>query len=393
MTGLAHNEIELLENIFRQTDCVKKAVLFGSRAMGLHRHNSDVDIALYGDGITMRDILRINAKIEETTMPYMFDFVLGGNANQALSEHIRTYGKVIYRGGMRYKLGDVASFIDYRGKTPPKTPHGIPLVTAKIVKENVIQQPTEYIAVDYYDEWMRRGIPQKGAVVFTTEAPLGEVAQIKADDKLAFAQRIIVLQGEKDRLDNDFLFYSLQYELMRERIRARSTGTTVVRIKAAELRQVEIDLPDLDTQRAISATLRALDDKIAANTKLNHNLEQMAQAIFAELCSDGEPAALSDILTVCYGKNHKRLGQGEIPCLAGMNVESAVPSMTTTVLNALEIQLPNDNNLASFEETVNPMFLQIRANNIESAHIIALRDTLLPCLMSGELSVAEVAAK
>ena len=173
---------------------------------------------------------------------------------------------------MRFKLGDVARFIDYRGKTPPKTTQGIPLVTAKIVKDNVIQTPTEFIAEDFYDEWMRRGIPQKGDVVFTTEAPLGDIAQIKTEEKLAFAQRIIILQGEKDWLDNDFLFYSLQYEPMRERIQARSTGTTVVGIKAAELRQVEIDLPDLATQRSISITLRALDDKIANNLKINHHL-------------------------------------------------------------------------------------------------------------------------
>jgi type I restriction enzyme S subunit len=79
--------------------------------------------------------------------------------------------------------------------------------------------------------------------------------------------------------------------------------------------------------------------------------------------------------------------------LAGMNIGSAVPSMTTTVLNALEIVLPSDDILASFEETVSPVFLQIQANNTESARLVALRDALLPKLMSGELSVADVAAK
>jgi type I restriction enzyme S subunit len=72
--------------------------------------------------------------------------------------------------------------------------------------------------------------------------------------------------------------------------------------------------------------------------------------------------------------------------LAGMNVGSAVPSMTTAVLNALEIMLPSDESLASFEVAVNPMFLQIQANNAESARLAELRDSLLPRLMSGELS-------
>jgi type I restriction enzyme S subunit len=182
----------------------------------------------------------------------------------------------------------------------------------------------------------------------------------------------------------------------------------------------------------------------------------MAQAIFTELCSEGENAVLSDILTVCYGKDHKRLGVGEIPCygsggimryvgealysgesvliprkgtlnnvfyvnerfwtvdtmfythmthpnvakfvyftvrafdLAGMNVGSAVPSMTTAVLNALEITIPSDDALENFEENVSPMFLQIQANNAENARIAELRDSLLPRLMSGELSVSDL---
>ena len=76
--------------------------------------------------------------------------------------------------------------------------------------------------------------------------------------------------------------------------------------------------------------------------------------------------------------------------LAGMNVGSAVPSMTTSVLNSLEIILPNDETLAKFEKIVDPMFLQIRANELESAKLANLRDTLLPRLMSGELSVSEI---
>ena len=70
------------------------------------------------------------------------------------------------------------AIIDYRGKTPKKTDSGIPLITAKIVKNGRIQPTQEYIAEEDYDSWMQRGLPQKGDVVLTTEAPLGEVAQL-----------------------------------------------------------------------------------------------------------------------------------------------------------------------------------------------------------------------
>jgi len=71
-------------------------------------------------------------------------------------------------GWREKKLGDVALFIDYRGKTPRKTSVGIPLITAKIVKNGTILPPNEFIASEDYDAWMTRGLPQIGDVVLTT---------------------------------------------------------------------------------------------------------------------------------------------------------------------------------------------------------------------------------
>ena len=161
-----------------------------------------------------------------------------------------------------YQLQEVCSFIDYRGKTPPKTTEGIPLITAKIIKNGAILAPQEFIAADYYDEWMRRGIPKKGSIVFTTEAPLGEVAQIKTAERIAFAQRVIIMEPNPDILDANYLLYALQDQLLKERIKARATGTTVIGIKAAELKKVIIDLPPLDVQKNISDILRSFDTKI-----------------------------------------------------------------------------------------------------------------------------------
>ena len=63
------------------------------------------------------------------------------------------------------------ALIDYRGKTPVKTDSGIPLITAKIIKGGRIETPTEFIAIDNYDAWMRRGMPEAGDVVLTVESP------------------------------------------------------------------------------------------------------------------------------------------------------------------------------------------------------------------------------
>ena len=178
--------------------------------------------------------------------------------------------------------------IDYRGKTPKKTLSGVPLVTAKIVKNGTINGYTEYIAEEDYDKWMVRGFPKVGDVILTTEAPLGEVALLK-EEKVALAQRIVCLRGKDNVLDNTYLKYYLQSGKGQKSLSARESGTTVTGIKQAELRRVDIEYPAYDDQRRIASILTSLDRKIELNNKINADLEEMAQAIFKNWFVDFEP--------------------------------------------------------------------------------------------------------
>jgi type I restriction enzyme S subunit len=189
----------------------------------------------------------------------------------------------------RYLFEDcMDAIIDYRGKTPKKTTSGIPLITAKIIKNGTIQPVTEYIAESDYDSWMRRGMPETGDVVLTTEAPLGEVAQLD-DRKIALAQRVITLRGKKGFLDNTFLRYLLLSTDVQHQLDGRGTGTTVKGIKQSELRKVELPIPDFDIQKKIAHILVTLDNKIQLNRQTNQTLEQMAQALFNSWFVDFDP--------------------------------------------------------------------------------------------------------
>ena len=182
----------------------------------------------------------------------------------------------------------MAAIIDYRGKTPRKASSGIPLITAKVVKGGRIKTPTEFIAKADYSSWMRRGIPRSGDVVVTTEAPLGEVAQL-TDQCVALAQRLILLRGKSGILDNRFLKFLMQSDDVQDQLRARATGTTVLGIKQKELREIELALPPLPEQRAIAHILGTLDDKIELNRRMNETLEAMARALFKSWFVDFDP--------------------------------------------------------------------------------------------------------
>lgn len=188
-----------------------------------------------------------------------------------------------------YRLEDcMDAIIDYRGKTPKKTASGIPLITAKIIKDGRIQDVTEFIAEEDYESWMRRGVPEPGDIVLTTEAPLGEVAQLD-DRKIALAQRVITLRGKEGLLNNDYLKYLLLSNEFQHQLDGRGTGTTVKGIKQSELRNIVLRFPDIDTQKSTAYVLKILDSKIELNRQTNQTLEQMAQALFKSWFVDFDP--------------------------------------------------------------------------------------------------------
>ena len=73
-----------------------------------------------------------------------------------------------------------------------------------------------------------------------------------------------------------------------------------------------------------------------------------------------------------------------------MNSGSAIPSMTTQILNSLPIIIPSINVLADFENILQPIFQNYKIVNKESKQLAETRNTLLPKLMSGELKINDL---
>jgi type I restriction enzyme S subunit len=170
------------------------------------------------------------------------------------------------------KLGEIAKFIDYRGKTPKKTNSGIPLITAKNVKMGYInEEPREFIAEEDYDKWMTRGFPKLGDILFTTEAPLGNVAQLKTNGRIALAQRMITFQPF-EHVQNTYLKYALMSPQFQELLNKKGTGTTVKGIKAAILKQLEIPVPSIEKQKQIVSKIEELF------SELDKSIEQLKTA-------------------------------------------------------------------------------------------------------------------
>ena len=200
------------------------------------------------------------------------------NARELFEEQLTSIFGTSHEDWIDATIDQHIRFIDYRGKTPVKTSEGLRLITAKNVKMGFLQtQPEEFVASETYDSWMTRGIPKQGDVLFTTEAPLANVAQLDTDEKVVFAQRIIIMQSDQQKLNPTFLKYLLLSPPIQQRIKDQGTGATVQGIKASLLKKIRISFPsNLHTQDRLVAML---DDFTAEIDRLDSIYRQKLTAL------------------------------------------------------------------------------------------------------------------
>ena len=290
----------------------------------------------------------------------------------------------------------------------------------------------------------------------------GRIAQIEDVPSATTIDGHMILIRSNGKVTQKFLGYALkahQWEVLQ--LDEGSTGQTELN-RDRLLDEIMINYPvSFDEQNAIVGTLESIDRKLVVNEQLNDNLQQQAQAIYSSMFIDNPDPAwshghLSDLITVKYGKDHKKLADGIYPVygsggimryverplynkesvliprkgtlnnvmyvnqpfwsvdtmfytemklpnvakfvyhfvkakdLASMNAGSAVPSMTTDILNAMEVVIPSASALEEFESLVAPMYEAMEANDVQSKALSQMRDTLLPKLMSGEIDVSDI---
>ena len=153
-----------------------------------------------------------------------------------------------HKGYPEDSLLNLCNVIDYRGKTPEKVENGLPFITAKNVRMHQMNlEPREYISKETYDKVMVRGFPKEGDVVFTTEAPLGNVCRIPHfDTEFYIGQRIVTLQTEK--LEPIYLEYALSSDDFKTKYMGKSSGSTVTGIRVRLLEQLTIPVPPMELQ-------------------------------------------------------------------------------------------------------------------------------------------------
>ena len=117
----------------------------------------------------------------------------------------------------------------------------------------------------------------------------GKTAKISIldDGEVGFGSTEYIVFRAKEGMDENFIYYLVCSPLVREPALKSMVGSSGrQRVQTDVVQNLEIMVPDYDEQKKISGLLKSLDDKIAANTELNKNLLEQAQAILTSFFID-----------------------------------------------------------------------------------------------------------
>ena len=177
-------------------------------------------------------------------------------------------------------LSNIEKILDYRGRTPKKlglswSDTGFLALSALNVKNGYIDfnAYANYGDQELYERWMGDNHLHKGQVVFTTEAPMGNVAQIPNDDLYILSQRTIAFEVKHDLIIEDFLATLLRSPKIFNELTSLSSGGTAKGVSQKSLSNLKVCVPtSLEEQSAIGSFFRTLDDLLASykNNLANH---------------------------------------------------------------------------------------------------------------------------
>ena len=315
--GLKDAHREAIIAVIAANDRVERAVLFGSRSTGTNTVSSDVDIALFGDRLTLTDQARLAAALDEIPMAQSVDLILYDSIrNRTLQEHIRDYGVEWFARPTRNRgfetspesvsewltvtvedlsekvaMGPFGSSI----KVSTFVPKGVPIINGQHLHGVRVDDSAgfKFITHEHACRLANANV-QRGDVVLTHRGTIGQVSCVPEDsqfDRYIVSQSQFYIRCDRSRAIPEFvaLYFTSaegQHQLLAN---ASQVGVPSIAQPVTYLRTLPVPLPPLSEQRAIAHVLGTLDDKIDLNRRMNETLEAMARALFKSWFVDFDP--------------------------------------------------------------------------------------------------------
>lgn len=190
-----------------------------------------------------------------------------------------------------YFFENVKNTIDFRGRTPKKlglewSSTGYLALSALNVKNGYIDfnADSHYGNQELYDKWMAGRELRKGQVLFTTEAPMGNVAQVPDNRGYILSQRTIAFDVNPENITDDFLASLLRSPKVFAELSALSSGGTAKGVSQKSLSQLKIRIPaSLEEQAIIGDFLNIVDKLITLQQVKSEKTKALKAAYLSEM--------------------------------------------------------------------------------------------------------------
>ena len=359
---------------------------------------------------------------------------------------------------------------------------GIPVLNGSNLEGFELSEKSFRYVTEEKADSLKKANAHKGDVVITHRGTLGQIVYIPQTaqrDRYVISQSQFRVKCNKKVLPEYFVYYFHtpigQHKLLSN---ASQVGVPALARPSSTFQKIEIEIPDLETQKKVVKLIGSLQTRITTNAEINDNLQQQAQALYNQCfpykVDDDLPAgwrtgtvgeiieihdskriplsgaerakmekktypyygaaALMDyvddyifdgkylllgedgtvvddagypILQYVWGKfwvnNHAHILTGKL----GFNVESLYmlfkqtpvkaivtgavqPKISQANLRSIQVVIPPQKLLTDYNNQIAPLFALLRTNDEANKSLAALRDTLLPKLMSGEIDVSGI---
>ena len=192
---------------------------------------------------------------------------------------------------MIYQIGQLADIIDGdRGKNYPKqnefSSHGYCLfLNAGNVTRTGFSFEENLFITREKDNLLRKGKLQRGDIVYTTRGTVGNAAfysEAVPFENIRINSGMVILRCHEDVVDKRYLYQILKSEFYRPYFKKYCTGSAQPQLPIMNFSKIELNIPEIETQRRIADILSAYDDLIENNQKQIKLLEEAAQRLYKE---------------------------------------------------------------------------------------------------------------
>ena len=205
------------------------------------------------------------------------------NARALLKSHLQSVFTQRGPGWVEKRIEEWCdSVMDCVNKTAPvvEEPTPFKMIRTTNVRNGCVDVSTvRFVTEDTYKIWTRRQIPQKGDVILTREAPMGEVGMLLTDDKVFLGQRLVSYRANSAKLDNQFLLFALQSGDLQGQIHAKASGSTVQHMRVPDTKNLLLAAPPLAKQRQVVEQLMGLREETQRLARLYERKHAALEAL------------------------------------------------------------------------------------------------------------------